>query len=286
MKTNRSKRYTTILLSAVVSLSLFVAGCGNASAPIQTGSTSDKKSTTIKVGAVPVPHAEILEFVKPILAKEGINLEIVNFNDYVQPNLALDKGDIDANYFQHTPYLESFNKDHNLKLVALAKVHIEPMAFYSLKNKSLDQFKNGDTIAIPNDPTNAGRALALLEKAGLIKLKDGVGVKATVQDIADNPKQLKVTAMDAAQLPRVLQDVAGAVINTNYALEAKLNPTKDSLFIEDKDSPYANLLVVKQDRVNDPALLKLAQVLTTPEVKKFIEDKYQGSIVPAQGLIK
>lgn len=286
MKTIRLKRYTTIFLIAVVYLALFVAGCSKTTSPAQTGSTTDKKSTTIKVGAVPVPHAEILEFVKPVLAKEGINLEIVNFNDYVQPNLALDKGDIDANYFQHTPYLESFSKDYNLKLAALAKVHIEPIAFYSLKNKSLDQFKNGDTIAIPNDPTNAGRALALLEKAGLIKLKDGVGVKATVQDIADNPKQLKVKAMDAAQLPRVLQDVAGAVINTNYALEAKLNPTKDSLFIEDKDSPYANLLVVKQERINDPALLKLAEVLISPEVKKFIEEKYQGSIVPAQGLVK
>ena len=276
----------TLPVVLLLTLLVVVAGCGttvsSTSAPQNQGSTGGTaKTVTLKVGATPVPHAEILEFVKPILAKEGINLEIVPFTDYVQPNLALDKGDIDANFFQHQPYLDAFNKDHNLKLVAIGKVHIEPMGIYSKKIKSVSEFTNGDTIAIPNDPSNAGRALALLQKAGLIKLKDGVGIKGTIQDIVDNPKQLKVKMLDAAQLPRVLQDVAGAVINTNFALEAKLNPTKDAMFIEDKDSPYANILVVKDTRANDPNLQKLAKALNSPEVKKFIEDKYQGAIVPA-----
>lgn len=283
----RNKRFLAFLVVLALSLTVVLAGCGTtapnaATTPQNTGASGTAaKEVTLKVGATPVPHAEILEFVKPILAKEGIKLDVVPFTDYVQPNLALDKGDIDANFFQHQPYLDSFNKDHNLKLVTIAKVHIEPMGLYSKKVKKTDELKNGDTIAIPNDPSNAGRALALLQKAGLIKLKDGVGIKGTAQDIVDNPKQLKVKMLDAAQLPRVLQDVAAAVINTNFALEAKLNPTKDAMFIEDKDSPYANILVVKDTRANDPNLQKLVKVLNSPEVKKFIQDKYQGAIVPA-----
>lgn len=282
----KSSKFVTLVIAFALLISLAVAGCGKSNAPEKAAGNSDKKTTTIKVGATPVPHAEILEFVKPILAKEGINLEIVVFQDYVQPNLALDQKDIDANFFQHFPYLETFTKERNLKLAATAKVHIEPVGFYSQKIKSLDQLKDGDIIAIPNDPTNGGRALALLQKAGLLKLKDGVGIKGTEADIVGNPKNLKIKALEAAQLPRALPDVAGAVINTNFALEAQLNPTKDALAIEDKDSPYANILVVRQDRVNDPALKKLAQVLVSPEVKKFIEDKYKGAIVPAQALVE
>lgn len=277
----KKHRYSIFVFIALVSLSLILAGCGNTGT---SKSASDANAKTVlKVGATPVPHAEILEHIKPELAKEGIDLQIINYTDYVRPNLDLDKGDIDANFFQHTPYLDSFNKDHNLNLVSIAQVHIEPMGIYSKKVTKIDQFKDGDTIAIPVDPSNSGRALALLAKAGLIQLKDGVGIKGTVKDIVGNAKQLKITPIDAAQLPRVLQDpkVAGAVINTNYALEAGLNPTKDSLFIEDKDSPYANILVVKDSRKNDAALQKLAKALTTPDVKKFIEDKYKGSIVPA-----
>lgn len=284
---HQKKRYLiTLFVILSVLVSLVAAGCGKSDAPDKAAGTADKKTTTLKIGATPVPHAEILEFVKPILAKEGINLEIVVFQDYVQPNLALDQKDIDANYFQHFPYLETFVKERNLPLTAIAKVHIEPVGFYSQSIKSLDQVKNGDIIAIPNDPTNGGRALALLEKAGLIKLKDGVGIKGTEQDIVSNPKQLKIKALEAAQLPRALPDVAGAVINTNFALEAQLNPTKDALIIEDKDSPYANILVVRKDRANDPALQKLAQVLVSPEVRKFIEDKYKGAIVPTQELVE
>lgn len=285
MSINKKQYLLTFGAILLLGLSAVFSGCGQTNTPAKAD-TADKKATTIKVGASPVPHAEILEFVKPILAKDGINLEIVTFQDYVQPNLALEQKELDANYFQHIPYLETFSKDHNLKLAAIAKVHIEPIGFYSESIKSLEQIKNGSTIAIPNDPTNGGRALALLAKAGLIKLKDGVGVKATEKDIVENPKQLKFSPLEAAQLPRALPDVAGAVINTNYALEAKLNPGKDALVIEGKDSPYANILVVKQDRAKEAALQKLAQVLTSPEVKKFIEDKYKGTILPAQELIK
>lgn len=271
-----------LFLAVLVTFSLVLSGCGNKTEAPKTGSDT-AANTVLKVGATPIPHTEILEYIKPALLKEGVELQIVSYTDYVRPNLDLDSGDIDANFFQHTPYLDSFNADHSLKNVSIANVHIEPMGIYSKKIAKLDELKNGDTIAIPNDPSNGGRALALLEKAGIIKLKDGVGIKGTVNDIQDNPKQLKVTPLDAPQLPRVLQDpkVTAAVINTNYALEGGLNPLKDSLTIEDKDSPYANILVVKESRKDDPALQKLAKALTSPDVKKFIEDKYQGSIIPA-----
>lgn len=265
-------RFFTLFIVALIALSLLVAGCGQQTA-----------ANVIKVGATPKPHAEILEIVKPILAKEGIDLKIQTFTDYNTPNLAVDKGEIDANFFQHTPYLEEFNKDHNLKLVSIAKVHIEPMGIYSKKMKSLNDLNNGDTIVIPNDTTNGGRALNLLEKAGLIQLKPGVGINATVQDIVSSPKNLKITTLAAEQLPRVLTDpkVAAAVINGNYALEAGLDPTKDPLFLEEKDSPFANILVVKDTRANDPNLQKLAKALNSPEVKKFIEDTYKGAVIPA-----
>ncbi|ODA42327.1 MetQ/NlpA family ABC transporter substrate-binding protein [Desulfosporosinus sp. BG] len=277
----KNHRYLTSSLVILTALTLGLTGCGTSAASNAASETPAK--TVLKVGATPVPHAEILEYIKPELAKEGVELKIVNYTDYVRPNLDLDSGDIDANFFQHTPYLDTFNKDHDLSLVSIAKVHIEPMGIYSQKITKIADFKTGDTIAIPNDPSNSGRALALLAKASLIQLKAGVGIKGTINDIIDNPKQLKITPIDAPQLPRVLQDpkVIAAVINTNYALEGGLNPTKDSLFTEDKDSPYANILVVKDSQKNDPALQKLAKALTSPSVKKFIEDKYQGSIVPA-----
>jgi len=279
MYTSKS-RYFMFIVVALVALALVVSGCGSQGAASSQAGTK----TVLKVGATPKPHAEILEHIKPALAQEGVELQVIQFTDYVQPNLALEKGDIDANFFQHTPYLESFSKDHNLTdLVSVAKVHIEPMGVYSKKVTKLDQLQTGDTVAIPNDPSNAGRALALLAKAGLIQLKDSAGIKGTVQDIVSNPKQLKVVMLDAAQLPRVLQDpkTAAAVINTNFALEAGLNPTKDALFIEDKDSPYANILVVKNAKTNDPAVQKLVKALTSADVKKFINDEYKGSIVSA-----
>lgn len=279
------RRLATLVLGSLVSLSLLVTGCGsntnNTASSGATGSTA--KPVVIKVGATPKPHAEILEHIKPELAKEGIDLQIQVYNDYVVPNTALDSGEIDANFFQHQPYLDTFIKDRGLKLVSLGAVHLEPMGLYSKKATKLEDFKTGDTIAIPNDPSNGGRALALLEKAGLIQLKAGVGVKATVQDIVSNPKELKITTLDAAQLPRVLTDpkTAAAVINTNFALEGGLNP-KDALSIEDaKNNPYANILVVKESRKDDPNLQKLMKALNSPDVKKFIEDTYKGSVIPA-----
>lgn len=279
------KRALTVILVLGLAV-LLIAGCGakqgsatNEQSQNQNG--GETKTVSIKVGASPVPHAEILKVVKPILEKEGINLEIVEFTDYIQPNLKLNDKELDANYFQHIPYLEDFSKEHKLDLTYTAKVHIEPMGIYSQKVKSLNELKDGATIAIPNDPTNGGRALLLLQSAGVLKLKEGTGIKATVSDIAENPKNIKISELEAATLPRVLQDVDAAVINTNYALEAKLVPTKDALFIESADSPYVNILAVRKGDESRPELKKLAEALNSPEVKKFIEDQYKGAVVPA-----
>jgi len=235
----------------------------------------------LKVGASPTPHAEILEVIKPLLAQEGIELEIIEFQDYVQPNLALAEGELDANFFQHIPYLEQFAKDHRLALTYIAKVHIEPMGVYSRKIKSLSELKNRAVVAIPNDPTNCGRALLLLQQAQLIELRKGVGLTATELDIVKNPKNLQIRPLEAAQLPRVLDEVDLAVINTNYALPAKLVPTRDALFIEGSESPYANVLAVREKDKNDPDLQKLAKALNSDVVKEFLQKNYQGDIVPA-----
>ncbi|BFO54891.1 MetQ/NlpA family ABC transporter substrate-binding protein [Acidovorax sacchari] len=239
--------------------------------------------TVLKVAASAVPHAEILNFVKPQLKAQGVDLQVREFSDYIQPNAAVEDRQLDANFFQHQPYLDSYNKDRKSSIVAVpdGKVHVEPFGAYSKKIKSVSELKDGATIAIPNDPSNAGRALILLQKQGLITLKDPKNITATPIDIARNPKKLKFRELEAALLPRALQDVDLALINTNYAIEAKLNPTKDALFIEGSDSPYANLIAARSDRANDPAIAKLVKALHTPEVKKFIQDKYQGAIVPA-----
>lgn len=239
--------------------------------------------TVLKVAASAVPHAEILNFVKPQLKAQGVDLQVREFSDYIQPNAAVEDKQLDANFFQHQPYLDSYNKDRKSSIVAVpdGKVHVEPFGAYSKKIKSVSELKDGATIAIPNDPSNAGRALILLQKQGLITLKDPKNITATPIDIVKNPKKLKFRELEAALLPRALQDVDLALINTNYAIEAKLNPTKDALFIEGSDSPYANLIAARADRANDPAIAKLVKALHTPEVKKFIQDKYQGAIVPA-----
>jgi len=233
------------------------------------------------IAATQVPHAEILEFVKPTLAREGVDLDIKVFSDYVQPNLQTVDKQVDANFFQHKPYLDSFNKDRGAHLVAVAAVHVEPFGAYSRKIKKLADLKDGATVAIPNDPSNSGRALLLLAKQGLITLKDPSNIQATALDVANNPKHLKFRELEAAMLPRSLDDVDLALINTNYALEAGLVPTRDALFIEGADSPYANLIVAREDNKNSPALAKLVQALHTPEVRKFIQDKYKGAVVPA-----
>ena len=252
-----------LALLAVFSIALVVAGCGGDSKP---AANSGDKKVVLKVGATPVPHAEILNLIKPQLAK---------------PNLSLADKELAANFFQHTPYLEKFASERNLPLVAYTKVHIEPMGVYSKKLKDLNNVPSGAKVAIPNDPTNGGRALALLQSAKLLKLRDGVGISGTPGDIVDNPKNLQIVEIEAALLPRSMDDVDLSVINSNFAMEAQLNPVKDSLFTEPKDSPYANILAIRKGDDKRPELQKLDKALTSPEVKKFIEEKYKGAVVPA-----
>ena len=235
----------------------------------------------LSVAATPVPHAEILEFVKPALAKEGVNLKVKVFTDYIQPNVQVAEKRLDANFFQHQPYLDEFNKAKGTHLINVAAVHLEPLGAYSSKYKKLDEIKDGSTVVIPNDATNGGRALLLLDKAGLITLKDKTNILSTPKDITANPKNLKFRELEAATIPRVLTQVDLALINTNYALEAKLNPEKDALVIEGSDSPYVNILVARPDDKDSEDMKKLVAALHTPEVKAFILEKYKGAILPA-----
>ena len=266
------KKLIALSLTAIVGLSL--TACG-----------SDKKAedngnkTKIVVGASPVPHAEILEEAKSILKDKGYDLEIKTFDDYVLPNTATEEGSLDANFFQHAPYLETFNKEQNTHLVAGAKIHIEPMGAYSKKIKDISELKDGATVSIPNDGSNGARALKLLEANGLIKLSDSE--IPSVLDIKENPKNLEVIEMEAAQLPSTLEDVDLSIINTNFALDNNLNPLKDALFIEGSDSPYANILVTKEGNENTEWFKALEEALTSDKIKTFIEEKYNGSIVPA-----
>ncbi|MFJ1574438.1 MetQ/NlpA family ABC transporter substrate-binding protein [Pseudomonas sp. NPDC088322] len=236
---------------------------------------------TITVAASPVPHAEILEFVKPVVAKEGVDLKVKVFTDYVQPNVQVAEKRLDANFFQHQPYLDEFNKAKGTNLVSVAGVHLEPLGAYSSKLKKLDELPAGATVVIPNDATNGGRALLLLDKAGVISLKDKSNILSTVKDITTNTKNLKFRELEAATIPRVLTQVDLALINTNYALEAKLDPSKDALVIEGSDSPYVNILVARPDNKDSDAMKKLVAALHSPEVKAFITEKYKGAVLPA-----
>ena len=233
------------------------------------------------VAATPVPHAEILELIKPTLAKEGVDLEIKVFTDYVQPNVQLDQKHLDANYFQTKPYLDSFNKGKGTDLETVIGVHVEPFGGYSKKYKSLAELPEGATIAIPNEGSNSGRALILLQKAGLIELKDPTNAVSTPRDIAKNPHNFKFKELESAMLPRVLDQVDLDMINTNYALDAGLKPSKDALIIEGADSPYVNFLVARPDNKDSAAIQKLAKALTSPKVKAFIAKKYDGAVFPA-----
>ncbi|MFF3926530.1 MetQ/NlpA family ABC transporter substrate-binding protein [Paenibacillus lactis] len=273
---------------AFISLTLVavLAACGskpadNASEPADTNGAAGQEKVTIKVGASPAPHAKILEHIKPALEKEGVNLEIVEFTDYVLPNTKVDSKEIDANFFQHKPYLDNEIKERGLKLESVIAVHVEPLGAYSRTIKSVDELKDGAVVAIPSDPSNAGRALTLLSKNGVIKLADETKLEATAKDITENPKNLEFKEVEAAMLPRMLDELDLAVINTNYALEAGLDPTKDALFIEDKDNPYANLLVARPDNKDSEAIQKLAKALTSEDVKTFIEQEYKGAVIPA-----
>ncbi|HPT68910.1 MAG TPA: MetQ/NlpA family ABC transporter substrate-binding protein [Syntrophomonas sp.] len=274
------KKKLLVLLTGLMLMSLVLAGCSSQKDAETPKDTANEK-TKIVVGATAKPHAEILEVVKPMLAKENIDLEIKVFTDYVQLNPALKDKQIDANFFQHVPYLDDYNKNNNADLAWTVKVHNEPMGVYSKKVKDIKEVADGAKVGIPNDATNGGRALMVLEKAGLIKLTEGIGVNATDKDIIENSKNLKITMMDAAMLPRALDDLDICVINSNYAIEAKLNPVKDSIFMEPKDSPFANVLAVRAEDKEKDAIKKLGAALQSPEVKKFLEDTYQGACVPA-----
>ncbi|MEU5098863.1 MetQ/NlpA family ABC transporter substrate-binding protein [Streptomyces sp. NPDC020996] len=271
---NTAKITTAVL--AAGALTFGITACGS-----DKDSGSSDGSGPLVVAASPTPHAEILTYVRDHLAKKaGLDLEVKEFTDYVTPNTATEDGDVDANYFQNQPYLDDFNKKNGTHIVPVVTVHLEPLGLYSHKVKSADALKSGATVAVPNDTVNEARALKLLAAGGLITLKDGVGNEATPSDITENPKNLKFKELEAAQTPRSLDDVDAAVVNGNYAIEAGLKPSKDALVLESaKDNPYGNFLAVKKGNENDPRVKKLAKLLTSPEVKKFIEDKYDGSVI-------
>lgn len=243
--------------------------------------TSVFAQTVLKVGATPEPHADILNLVKDDLKAAGVDLRVIEFTDYVTPNEAVESGEIDANYFQHIPYLNSFNAERNYHLVNAAGIHVEPFALYSKKYKSVNNLKKKAVIAIPNDPTNEGRALLLLQEAGLIELDSKAGITATVQDITSNPKKFRFREIEAASLPRVLADVDAAVINGNYAIPAGLSAAKDGLFVEGSSSPYVNVLCVKEGNENKPEIQALIKALKSDKVKNYIGEKYPNGEVVA-----
>lgn len=238
-------------------------------------------SQKLKVGASPVPHAQLLEIVKEDLKNNNIELEIVELTDYVTPNLLLDSKELDANFFQHKPYLDTFSKEKKLKITSAGNVHVEPLGVYSKKVDKIENIKKGGIVAIPNDPTNGGRALILFHNNGIIKLKNPTDLLATEFDIIENKNNLKFKPLDAAQIPRTLDDVDLAVINGNYAIEAGLNPLNEALLIEGKESPYANLIAVREGDENREDIKQLVKSLQSEKVKKYIEDTYKGGVAPA-----
>jgi D-methionine transport system substrate-binding protein len=262
----------SLLLSAAAVMML--AACGQ-------GADKKVSEAPLLVGATAVPHAEILEVVKPILAAEGVPIEIKVFNDYVQPNVQLSEKRLDVNYFQTKPYLDEFNTARGADLVTVVGVHVEPLGVYSRKHTALAAIPNGAQVVLPNDASNTGRSLLLLQSAGLITLRDPTNPLQTVRDIATNPRGLKFQEVEAATIPRILPQVDAAVINTNYALDAGLKPKTDALSLEGSDSPYVNYLVTRPDNQNDPRVQALATALRSKAVKDFIAKKYDGAVIPA-----
>jgi D-methionine transport system substrate-binding protein len=273
---NKSIRQRRIALVAASVLLLGMAG------GLFFAHRSQGADKPLRVGVNPVPHGEILQAALPLLKRQGLNVEIVTFNDYVQPNLALVSGDIDANYFQHVPFMENFNHARSAHVVSMGKIHIEPLGIYAGRSKSLNALPQNAIITVPNDPANSGRALLLLQTAGLIQLRTGSAVGATVQDISQNLKHVQIRLLEAAQLPRSLQDADVAVINMNYALAAKLDPTKDALLLEGSASPYANVISALPERASDPRIRLLVKTLQSPEMQGFIRDHYHGAVLPVQ----
>ncbi|MFF8837773.1 MetQ/NlpA family ABC transporter substrate-binding protein [Streptomyces sp. NPDC015130] len=273
-------------IAATAALALGLTACGTSSDPSSAKDSAGSGDTSkpLVVAASPTPHADILNYVKDNLAeKEGLKLEVKEFTDYVLPNTATQSGQVDANFFQHKPYLDDFNQKNKTTIVPVVNVHLEPLGLYSKSLKSVKDIKPGQTIAVPNDTTNGGRALQLLAENGLITVKPGVGTNAKLSDITDK-KGLEFKELEAATVPRALNDVDAAVINGNYAIEAKLEPAKDALVLEKSEgNPYANFLAVKEGNEKDARVQKLAKLLNSPEVKKYIEDTYKGSVIPAFG---
>lgn len=272
------------ILLVLLALALVLTSCAKKEGKKEDGqSTTSAENKKVVIGVSPAPHKEIAEKAKEILAKEGIDLEIKEFDDYVTPNTSLQEKDIDLNFYQHVPYLENFNKERGTKLVSLGAVHLEPMGIYSKKYKSLDELKDGDEVIIPNDATNGARALKLLEDNKVIKLKANAGLEATEKDIAENPKNLKFTAVEAATIPRAYEDAAIAVINSNFALEAKLSPKKDAIAIEKSEgNPFANIIVAREEDKDNETYKKVLQAFESDEVRKYIEEKFDGEIIPAK----
>lgn len=273
MKLKRRNIVSIAIILSLVIGSIALTGCG--------GKDGDDK--TIKVGASPAPHAEILKEVKVELEKDGYNLEIVEFQDYVQPNKALDAGDIDANYFQHKPYMDEFNAKQETELVSIGAIHYEPLGLYQGEKKSLDELAEGDKIAVPNDTTNEARALLLLESEGLIKLKKDAGLTATKQDVVENPKKIEIVELEAAIIPRSMSSVAMGVINGNYALSAGIKE-ETAISFESSDSEaaktYANIIAVKKGNEDSEKSKALFKAMTSDKIKKFIEKKYGKAVVP------
>ncbi len=272
------KKFLALALAVV--LAVGVAACSSN----DTTADTTTETVTIKVGASPAPHAEILEAVKETLAAEGYELDIVEYNDYIIPNTATESGELDANYFQHQPYLTDFNEQNGTHLVSVASIHYEPFGIYAGKTASLEELADGATIAVPNDGTNEARALMLLQAQGLITLKEDAGFTATILDIESNPKNLDIKEIEAAQLPRSLQDVDMAVINGNYAIEAGLNAGTDALAVEDANSEaaqtYANILVVKEGNEGNEGVQALAKALQSEAIREFMNTTYEGAVLP------
>jgi len=264
----------SLILFSVIFLALAVL------TPSFAGGGSQKSGETLSIGATPVPHAELLNLVKDDLAAQGYTLKVIEFTDYVQPNMALLSGDLDANFFQHIPYIET-NDEWKAKIGSAFGVHVEPFGLYSSKHKTIADLPNGASIAIPNDPSNGGRALLLLQNNGLITLRAGVGLTATPRDVVSNPRNFRFQELEAAQLPRSLQDVDASAINGNYALQAGLNPLKDSLIIEGSESPYVNIIATLKGKEETPAILALKKVLLSDKVRNYISKTWgDGSVVP------
>ena len=273
------KKKTIIALALSIALLLMLlTACGGGDKNAPSG------PTPLVIGATPVPHTEILEFIKDKMAAEGIDLQIRTFTDYVQPNLATESGELDANFFQHVPYMNNFNEANGTNMVSVFPVHFEPLGLYKARAQSISELGSGSIIAVPNDPTNGARAFQLLEANGLITLREGAGIDATKLDIIDNPLNLDIRELESAQIPHNLPDVHMAVINGNFALQAGLELEKDAVAVEDKDSlsavTYANPIVVKAGNENNAAIQTLIRVLKTDEVRDFINEKYQGRVVP------